>query len=125
MDAWRLWFTENMGDRVREKAYPSLHAVYYNYKDPLDAQKNQYDMLIGYITKDGIIQTDPTITTVKIPAQDYRYTTLDDISPESIFGAWGKINATPESELARSYGYDLDMYNEAHTQMTIAASVSK
>lgn len=82
-------------------------------------------MLIGYITKTGTIQKDPTITTIEIPAQDYRYTTLSDISPESIFGTWSTISNTPSSELARSYGYDLDMYNEAHTEVTIAVSVKE
>ncbi len=125
MDTWRLWFTENMGDRVIEKEYLTLHAVYYNYQYPLDSEKNEYDMIIGYITKTGTLQTDPTINTVKIPAQDYRYTTLDDISPENILFAWSKINSTPDSQLPRSYGYDLDMYNETHTGMTIAVSVKE
>ena len=82
-------------------------------------------MLIGYITGTGVVQIDPTITTIEIPAQDYRYTTITDISPEAIFGAWNTINTTPQSELVRSYGYDLDMYNEAHTELTIAVSVSE
>jgi Integron-associated effector binding protein len=125
MDAWRLWFTENMGDRVIEKTYPSIHAVYYNYQDPRDAEKNQYDMIIGYITRDGVTQTDPSITTIQIPAQDYRYMTITDISPENILKSWTEINDTPVSELARSYGYDLDMYNEAHTELTIAVSVKE
>lgn len=79
-------------------------------------------MLIRYITKTGTVQKDPTITTIEIPAQDYRYMTLSDISPENISGAWNTINAMPVSELTRSYGYDLDMYNEAHTELTIAVS---
>lgn len=125
MDAWRLCFTESMGVRVIEKVYPSLHAVYYNYQNPLDSEKNQYDMIIGYVTQDGAIQTDPTISTVKIPAQDYRYMTLSDISPENILKSWTTINKTPVSELARSYRYDLDMYNEAHTELMIAVSVKE
>ena len=125
MDAWRLWFTENRGDRVIEKIYPSLHAVYYNYQNPLDPEKNQYDMIIGYMTKEGVIQTDPSITTVQIPTQDYRYVTITDISPEGILSEWQKINATPPSELHRSYDYDLDMYNTEHTELTIAVSVNE
>ncbi len=82
-------------------------------------------MLIGYITKTGSIQKDPQITMLTIPAQDYRYTTITDISPEGIFGKWKEINATPASQLARNYGYDLDMYNEAGTDLTIAVSVSE
>ncbi len=82
-------------------------------------------MLIGYITKTGLIQKKSTIITLKIPDQDYRYTTITDISPEAIFGTWNTINSTPVSELARSYGYDLDMYNETHTELTIAVSVSE
>jgi predicted transcriptional regulator YdeE len=77
------------------------------------------------MTKTGTIQTDPTVTTITIPAQDYRYVTTNEISPENIFGMWNTINATPASELARNYGYDLDMYNEAHTELTIAVSVSE
>lgn len=125
MSAWKLWFTENMETLVIEKEYPTLHAVYYNYHDQLDRTRKWYDMLIGYITKTGTTQSSPQITTIQIPAQDYRYTTLDDISPESIFGTWNTINNTPASELARNYGYDLDMYNETHTGMTIAVSVSE
>jgi predicted transcriptional regulator YdeE len=82
-------------------------------------------MLIGYITKSGTVQTNPLFTTIEIPAQDYRYMTLAEISPETIFGAWKTINHTPPSELARSYGYDLDMYNENHTELTIAVSVKE
>ena len=82
-------------------------------------------MLIGYVTKTGITQTHPSIITIQIPAQDYQYITLSDISPESIFGAWSTINSTPQSELARSYGYDLDMYNETHTGIIIAVSVKE
>ena len=82
-------------------------------------------MLIGYITQSGITQTDPTITTIQIPAQDYRYTTTNEISPENIFSMWNTINQTPASELPRDYGYDLDMYNETHTELTIAVSVKE
>jgi hypothetical protein len=60
-------------------------------------------MLIGYVIETGSIQENPRITTIKIPAQDYRYTTLTDISPESIFGTWTQINHTPATELPRSY----------------------
>ena len=76
-------------------------------------------MLIGYITKTGTTQDNPAITTIEIPAQDYRYMTTKDISPENIF------NNTPQSELVRNYGYDLDMYNADHTELTIAVSVSE
>lgn len=125
MTVWKKWFNENIGDQVIEKEYPSIHAVYYNYQNPLDSEKNEYDMIIGYITKTGTIQKDPRLTTIQIPAQDYRYITLTDISPESIQGAWNTINATPASELARNYGFDLDMYNETHTGITIAVSVKE
>lgn len=125
MSAWRRWFTENMADLVIEKESPWLHAVYYNYHDSTDMNKKWYDMVIGYMTRTWAIQKDPSITTVQIPAQDYRYTTLTDISPESIFGTWKEINHTPQPELARSYGYDLDMYNADHTELTIAVSVTE
>jgi hypothetical protein len=123
MSTWKLWFTENIAELVADKEYPWLHAVYYNYHDALDLTKKWYDMLIGYVTKTDSIQENPRLTTIKIPAQDYRYITLTDISPESIFGTWNTINHTPSSELPRNYWYDLDMYNEDHTGMTITVSV--
>ena len=125
MKAWKSFFEDDISARITDRAHPSIHAVYYNYHDQLDLSKKGYDMLIGYITTDGIVQADPTITTIIIPAQDYRYMTITDIRPDAIFGAWKTINSTPVSELARNYGYDLDMYNEAHTEMTIAVSVSE
>ncbi len=125
MEAWKHFFTDNISDRITDKAYPTVHAVYYNYHDELDLSKKWYDMLIGYITQSGITQTDPTITTIQIPAQDYRYTTTKEISPENIFSMWNTINQTPASELPRDYGYDLDMYNETHTELTIAVSVKE
>ena len=82
-------------------------------------------MLIGYNTTDGVVQADPTITTLKIPAQDYRYTIVTDITSKGIFGAWNTINQTPQTELARSYGYDLDMYEPDRSSLTIAVSVKE
>ena len=123
MWAWARWMSEDLGRDIVDREYPSLHAVYYNYQHPHDPEKNQYDMIIGYITRDGVTQTDPSITTIQIPAQDYKYMTLTDISPENILKAWTGVNNTPASELARNYGYDLDMYNEDHTELTIAVSV--
>lgn len=125
MDAWKRFFTESMSESITDKAYPSVHAVYYNYHDQDDFTKKWYDMLIGYITTDGIMQADPTIATIQIPAQDYRYVTTNEISPENIFGMWNTINAAPASELPRNFGYDLDMYSEDHTSLTIAVSVSE
>lgn len=125
MNAWKDFFTDAWSERISDKAYPTVHAVYYNYHDTLDLSKKWYDMLIGYITTDGVTQTDASITTIHIPAQDYRYTTTTDITPENIFGTWNTINHTPASELPRSYGYDLDMYNETHSSLTIAVSVDE
>lgn len=125
MTTWKEWFEKNMAELVTEKEFPGLHAVYYNYKNPLDQSKKWYDMLIWYVTKTGAIQKNPSIRTIKIPSQDYRYTTINDISPESIFGTWKDINSSSPAELQRTYGFDLDMYDEAHTRLTIAVSVSE
>lgn len=125
MAAWKLFFTENITEVITDREYPGIHAVYYNYHNALDLKKKWYDMLIWYITKTGVIQKDSRITTIEIPTQDYRYTTLTDISPLSIFGTWTTINNMSQSELARNYGYDLDMYNETHTGITIAVSVDE
>ena len=39
MNAWKLFFSGNIGDSITEKEYPSVHAVYYNYHDQDDLEK--------------------------------------------------------------------------------------
>jgi hypothetical protein len=39
MEAWKHFFTEDISARIIEKAYPSVHAVYYNYHDATDLSK--------------------------------------------------------------------------------------
>lgn len=123
MNAWWRWMGENMWEWITGKVYPTLHTVYYNYKNPLDLSKKGYDMLIGYITEAGSIQ-DEKYTSVEIPAQDYQYTTVTGKLPDRLIETWMEINDTPHDILPRSYGYDLDMYNADNTEVTVAVSVS-
>jgi len=81
-------------------------------------------MLIGYMTEAGSVQ-DEKYTTIQIPAQDYQYTTVGGKLPDRLIETWMKINDTPQSELPRSYGYDLDMYNADGTEVTVAISIKK
>ncbi len=124
MEAWWRWMGENMGEWIVQKVYPTLHTVYYNYKNPLDLTKKGYDMLIGYMTEVGSVQ-DEKYTTVEIPAQDYQYTTVGGKLPDRLIETWMEINDTPHDVLPRSYGYDLDMYNADGTEVTVAISVKK
>ena len=39
MAGWQMFFSENMSDRIIERKYPSVHAVYYNYHDQDDLEK--------------------------------------------------------------------------------------
>jgi hypothetical protein len=43
--------------------------------------------------------------------------------PASLIKTWGEINAMPEAELNRSFGYDMDMYSEDGTECTLTVSV--
>jgi predicted transcriptional regulator YdeE len=115
---------ENIGADIVSKAYPTLHTVYYNYKNPLDLSKKGYDMLIGYLTETGSVQ-DEKYTTIQIPAQDYRYITVGGKLPDRLIETWMQINDTSHDKLPRSYGYDLDMYNANGTEVTVAISVKK
>jgi predicted transcriptional regulator YdeE len=115
---------ENIGADIVSKICPTLHTVYYNYKNPLDLSKKGYDMLIGYMTEVGSVQ-DEKYTTIQIPAQDYQYTTVGGKLPDCLIETWMEINDTPQNELPRSYGYDLDMYNADNTEVTVAISVKK
>jgi predicted transcriptional regulator YdeE len=81
-------------------------------------------MMIGYITEDGKMQMNNDISTLHIPAQDYRYIKVGS-EPSDIQSAWQMINATPHSELPRDHEYDLEIYSEDGTEVTIAVSVKK
>ena len=39
MTAWQYFFTEDISARIRDREYPSVHAVYYNYHDATDLSK--------------------------------------------------------------------------------------
>jgi predicted transcriptional regulator YdeE len=123
MEAWKKFRSENMADSIQHKAYPTLHCVYYNYINPKNYEERGYDMLIGYLTEEGSSQTNPELTTITIPAQDYAYVTVKGEMPNSLIEEWKKINNMPETELNRAFGYDLDMYNADETECTVTVSV--
>ncbi len=120
-EAW--WkFHGEFSDKIEHKLYPGIHTVYYNY----GPTRKTYDMMIGYMTETGKVQSDENIATLTIPDQDYRYVVVNDenLIP-SMAQKWKEINMMSPAELLRSYGYDLDMYNEDGTEVTIAVSVEK
>ena len=39
MEAWKGFFTDDIAARITDKAYPTVHAVYYNYHDATDLTK--------------------------------------------------------------------------------------
>ncbi|MEI6729260.1 MAG: effector binding domain-containing protein [bacterium] len=123
MGAWKKFRSEKMSDLIEHKAYPSLHCVYFNYTNPKNADERGYDMLIGFLTEEGAVQTNSELTTIMIPAQDYAYVVVKGEMPKSLIEEWKKINAMPQTELNRSFGYDLDMYNEDRTECTVTVSV--
>jgi hypothetical protein len=113
---------KSMSESVENKAYPHLHTVYYNFVDPT-GPKLGYDMIIGYATTDGSVQSDPRITTLTIPAQNYKYKKVTGNPKETLGPVWAEINAMPKSEVARTYGYDMEMYSEDGNEVTVAVSV--
>ncbi|MFZ2593365.1 MAG: effector binding domain-containing protein [Minisyncoccia bacterium] len=120
-DAWGKFMSEALGDVVEHKAYPQMHCIYYNFVDPTGPRLG-YDMLIGYVTTDGAVQSDPRITTITIPPQNYKYKEVTG-NPQEVLGKlWKEINALPKSEVDRKYGYDMEMYGE-DGKITVAVSV--
>ena len=82
-----------------------------------------FDMLIGLMTKEWATQTNAELTTLEIPAQDYRYAEFEFSGPEAVSLAWQEVNAVSREELPRKFGYDLEMYSEDLKKFTIAVSV--
>lgn len=121
--AWGTFMGEGMGEKVEHKEYPHLHTVYYNFVDPT-GPKLGYDMLMGYVTKDGTTQSDPRFTTITIPAQNYKYKKVTGDPRETLATVWKEINALPKEEVARTYGYDMEMYGVDGDEVTVAVSVA-
>jgi Integron-associated effector binding protein len=123
-EAWIEFDKIQLNSIIEPKAYPSLHAIYYNYNNPTDRQLCGYDMLIGYITDDTFTTDNALIKDITIPAQDYSYLVTKTCTPLDIQAAWETINSMPQLELDRVYGYDLEMYTEDFSNTTIAVSVN-
>jgi predicted transcriptional regulator YdeE len=111
--AWTKFRTENMADKIKGKTNPTVHCVYYNYTNAKDVNNRGYDMLIGFVTEKGA-QTDPEITTIVIPAQNYKYETVKGVMPITVIDKWREINKNAKiGKIQRTYGFDMDMYLEA------------
>jgi hypothetical protein len=124
--AWHKFMQEGLFKLVENKAYPHVHAVYYNYTNLENPEQEGYDMLLGYITTDGTAQSNPDLIDLIIPPQDYDYIKFDsDNFQKDLPVEWEKINAMPKSELNRTHGYDLEMYSEDYKTCTLAVSVGE
>jgi predicted transcriptional regulator YdeE len=122
-EAWEKFMSENISNKILHKAYPTLHMLYFNYVNPENLAERGYDMLMGYITEDGSVQEDESLTTVVVPAQDYEYVTVKGPLPENLVTEWQKVNAMSKEECNRAFGYDMDMYNENMSEVTLTVSV--
>ena len=114
---WGEVKTTNFPMTIQEVEHPGLHAVYFNISD------TGFDMFVGLMTKEWATQTNPELTTLEIPAQDYRYAEFEFTGPEAVSLAWQQINALSRDELPRKFGYDLEMYSEDLKKFTIALSI--
>jgi predicted transcriptional regulator YdeE len=123
--AWQEFMDQGLFKQVENKAYPHVHAIYYNYKDLEDPKLESYDMLLGFVTTDGTKQTNNTFIDLEIPAQDYMYTKATGNFQEVLPLEWAKINSLNTQKCPRDYGYDMEMYSEDYKTVTIAVSVIK
>lgn len=121
--AWAKFMSEKIGDKILHKVYPGLHMVYFNYVNQDDLAERGYDMLMGYITQDGLVQEDKSLTTITIPAQDYEYVKFTDASTYA--AQWQKVNEMTREECNRAFDYDMDMYSEDMSEVTLTVSVNK
>lgn len=102
--------TENIMDAIKHKASDTLHVVYYNYTNPEDPTKRGYDVLIGFVTHEGTKQPSDQITSIKIPTQNYKYMIASGEMPTALWQQWSVINDMDNTELKRTFEFDMDMY---------------
>jgi predicted transcriptional regulator YdeE len=117
------FISEKIGDNIQHKMYLGIHIVYYNYANTENPRECDYDTLIGYITEDDSVQDDTNLNTIQIPAQDYQYIEFTD--QNEYYKQWEKVNSMSKEECNRAFGYDLDMYNEDMSKVTLTVSVHK
>ncbi|NJL96498.1 hypothetical protein HC766_05165 [Candidatus Gracilibacteria bacterium] len=122
--AWHKCMKEGLIRQIENVDNPSVHAVYYNYKKLANGDFG-YDMLIGYATKIGSVQSKAEFVDISIPEQNYMYKEISGDFQSILKTEWDSINSLPKSELNRSYGYDLEMYSEDYKTCTIAVAVIK
>jgi DNA polymerase III delta prime subunit len=123
--AWDKINSEKLFEVLEKKAYPTLHNVYFNYSNVEDPEQKTYDVLIGYITEEGSVQSDNRLATVIILIQDYKYEHVIGQMPKDLIEAWEKVNSMSKEELPRTFEYDFDMYNDDGTECTLVVSVNK
>jgi predicted transcriptional regulator YdeE len=104
------------------KSNETVYCVYFNYKNADSIDARSYDMLIGFETGDEIVQTDPEITTITVPEQNYKYETVKGEMPKVLIEQWAKVNGLTMGELERSFGYDMDIYSDDGA-VTVAVAV--
>jgi predicted transcriptional regulator YdeE len=121
-DFWSRFIVDNLGDTITSKAYPHIHAIYYNYKN-LGQEDESYDMLLGFVTQDGSVQDSQEIVTITIPPQNYKFTKVKGKLDEVVSQEWKKINKMPKEEVNRNHSYDMEMYSDDGKRCTIAVSV--
>ena len=116
-DLWEKFAYNNINKLVIGKEYLHTHVVYYNYFN------DTYDIMIGFVTKDGIVQNNETIKTIQIPSQNYNYIKIDFTTKDDVINAWDNIRTQPHSIVSRTFEFDLEMYSEDFKTVTIAVSV--
>lgn len=121
--AWMKFMADGLSDSIQDKEFPGVHVLYFNYENVENPTNRSYDMIIGFLTKTGATQTNPEIMTVKIPAQNYEYLEIKGNMPTCVIDGWKQINALSPDECARTYQFDLDMYTEDRTAVTLTVSV--
>ncbi|GAB4148962.1 MAG: hypothetical protein OHK0017_12240 [Patescibacteria group bacterium] len=112
MAAWKKFQNQNLAEAIQGKNNPTLHIIYFNYSHSESIQDRSYDVLIGYTTDEGAVQNHPEIETLLIPAQNYKYEIVKGEIPEVVVQKWAEINAMPQDDLSRTFGFDMDMYME-------------
>ena len=99
---WERFFSEQIGQKVTNKADDVIYAVYSDYEG--DHEK-PYRLTIGYrVTSD---ETDEAFHRVRIVDQSYAVLSAVGKQPESLIETW---KAVWSSDLERSFKTDFEVY---------------
>lgn len=104
---WERFFTENLSDKIKDKANSEIYSVYTDYESDF---KGKYTTIIGF--KVNSLENIPeNLIGRELEGDTFTKYTAKGKMPDAIVEIWKEIWAK-DYEKTRKYTYDFEVYGE-------------